>query len=166
MPPQKIYIHREFAKVFGPAGTGAEIPFTPTGLGSGSAWVSQRWDRGDNAVAERYIWRIATKVAATPVLDKFLTAYLITGDGVYVDGNIPNADQALPSVDLLKNLRPIGSVSIDKADAAQIFTRSGVVEILDQHVQVCWHSEFAVGLSAVDADHYFSLTAAPLEVQS
>jgi hypothetical protein len=169
VPPQKVYISREFPKVFGAAGvTGAEILFTPTSLANNTGRVSSQWDRGDSPAADRFIWRAATKVATTPALDKYLTIYLVTSPapGGYVDGNLGTTDAALPSLDRVKNAQPIGSIVIDLADVAQTFTKSGEIIILERIVQVVWLNEFGVALSATDADHHFSLTPAPLETQS
>lgn len=161
--PQKSYVHRETAITFQPSG--GSVLFTPTGIATATGWISDQWDRGIDAVAERYIWRAATKVATNPALGAFLTVYIFTSDGTYADGNLPTTDQALPAADRRRNLNPTGVLQADVVSTTQVFTRSGVVEILDRYVQVCWYNEFGVALSSTAADHFMSLTPAPSELQ-
>lgn len=158
-----LYHVRETPIVF--KSTGGDAVFTLTSLGTGAGRQSARFDRGTTAKPDRYIWRARTKAAVAPVVGNVVNLYLGTSDGTDADGELATGDAALPALDRRRNLQWIGSIVCDEASNTRFFTRSGLIEICERWIQPVWVNDLGQALSSTAADHYFTLTPAPPELQ-
>jgi hypothetical protein len=158
----KVYINPESAITFEPSGTPA---FTPTSVASGNMRVSAQHDRGSGAKAAWFRWRAKTKLASSTAGDQ-IDIYIITGDGTIVDGNVGTSDATVAAADKVRNLKPIGTIVVDKStDAAEPFVSSGVVFIPFRYIQVGWRNDTGEAWSATGTDHAFVLEPIPDELQ-
>ena len=159
----KIYVAPETAIVF--KASGGDVTFTPKNVANGAGRRSAQWDRGSGSKPARYVWRVHTKAAAGLTVGNALEVYFATSDGTDVDGNQGTTDAAFSAADKRRNLRYVGSVIADDTTNGEVQIASGVVEIYTRYVSVVWWNAFGQTLTNVDADHTFSLTPVPDEVQ-
>jgi hypothetical protein len=163
--PNLIYVQRETEVVW--KSSGGDALWTPTSLANGAGRQGARYDLygAVGAKAGRYEWRLAFKLTGTPTVGDPVRVYLATWDegGGRGDNDDGTGDIAVSAEDKLKNLHQIGTVLVDEAAVVET-VGSGIVEIVSRYVApVIWNE--AIAWSATAADHEFSLTPVPYEVQ-
>jgi hypothetical protein len=164
MATQKIYETPGAVVTF--RGNGGTIVLTPQNEGAGKGRISSQWNRGGGSQPARYKWRMRTRWAATPASGDALRIYLVTSDGTNPDGTLAATDAELTSeTPLLNNCQFIGSVVAAGAD--QVEVSGGVCMIHDRYVQVAvWNGSATKALTNADADHVFTLTPIPDDIQT
>ena len=164
MSTQKIYETPGSTVTF--RGSGGTITLAPQNEAAFRGRVSNQWNRGAGSQPARYKWRMKTRWAATPASGDTLRIYLVTSDGTNPDGTISSSDAELTSeTPLANNCQFIGAVV--SAGVDQVEVSSGVCLIHDRYVQVAvWNGASAKALSNTEADHVFTLTPIPDDIQA
>lgn len=161
--PNKIYQHDETAITWLASGGTAVLTLTSVGAGAGRQGALR--DFGTSARARLFAWRAWVKFATTPVVGETIQIYLKTSDGTHPDNDDGTGDDAVSSVNKLRNLIHLGNIIVDEASTTPEFVASGIVEIGARHAApVVWNAT-AGALSSTAGDHGFSLTPIPMEVQ-
>lgn len=152
--------------------TGGTELLTLTSLGAGAGRQGAQHDFGDITVAKAYLfdWTFFCKFAGAPVVNERLDVYwkgwhqggthAMNDDGV--------ADAALSSPDKLKNLKFLGSLVIDEANATPEFVAMNKGEpVWLPHRYGCpvIFNNSQTALSATAAEHGFILTPIALQAQ-
>lgn len=151
----KVYMLPETAITFkSSAGT---VAFTPTSLATVSGRQSAQHDFGTSARAYIFNWRAYVKFATTPVVGETIDIYAKTSDGTHIDNDDGTTDLAVSSIDKLKNLTYIGSITVDEASATPEFSAPGTVELTHRYFQVVFWNATADSLSSTAADNGFIL---------
>lgn len=159
----KIYGSPESAITF--KASGGTVTLTLTSLANGAGRISAQWDRGSGAKPSLYKWRGVVKAAAALAVGVPLEVYLATGDGTDIDGNQSTSDAAFSASDKRRNLQYVGSILADSTSNGELQKGSGLVEIRDRYVSLVIWNAFGQALTGTAADHYFSLTPVPDEIQ-
>ena len=161
----KIYSAPETTLVFDDSGGGGVITFTPKNIANNAGRISAQHDLGAGSKPRKFRWMALTKANVAPTVGTILEIYLAPGDGTNEAGNEGTADAALSAEDKKRNMIRIGSVVADKATNTEPFVAMGVCEIPFRYFSVCWVNKFGQTLTNTSADHQFTLTPIPDEVQ-
>ncbi len=159
----KVYGATESAITF--KASGGTLALTLTSLANGAGRISAQWDRGAGSKPTLYKWRGVVKAAAALAVGVPLEVYLATGDGADIDGNQSTADAAFAASDKRRNLQYVGSILGDSVSNGELQKGSGLVEIRDRYVSLVIWNAMGQALTGAAADHYFSLTPVPDELQ-
>jgi hypothetical protein len=164
MATQKIYETPGTVVTF--RGTGGTVAITPQNEALGKGRISGQWNRGAGSLPARYKWRMKTRWAATPAGGDTLRIYLVSSDGTNPDGTLSAADAELTSeTPLLNNCQFLGAVVAAGVD--QVEVSSGVCMIHDRYVQIAvWNGSATKALTNTEADHVFTLTPIPDDIQA
>lgn len=107
---------------------GADYDFTVEGLSSGAGRVSEQIDLGAAPRPEEFEWSCELQWAATPNQYGTLDLYIAGApdhDSTQIDGDIGATDAGLSDIDMLRNLRYIGSVVSENSAANEKCVTSG-----------------------------------------
>jgi hypothetical protein len=156
----KAYLLPETAIDFSSAG---DVTFTPTSLAADSIRYSNQKNFGTTARAYAFNWRAHTKVGTGLVVGEAVDIYAKTSDGTDEDNDEGTSDATSTDTDKLKNLKYIGSITVDEAVTSTKHVGSGVVQLTHRYFQVVWHNNTTGALSATAGDHGFSLE--PIAIQ-
>lgn len=144
--------------------SGGTESFTPTSLGSGAGRQGAIHDFGASARSRLFAWRAWLKPGGTRVVGEVVRLYWKSSDGTHPDNDDGTGDIAVSSSDKLRNLLPIGLITIDE-NAAVEMVASGFIELPARHGGPVWWNATANALSSTAGDFGFSLTPVPDEVQ-
>lgn len=145
--------------------SGGTATFTPTSLGAAAGRQGELHDLGASARPRRFVWRARIVPGGTRVVGEVIRIYLKTSDGTNPDNDDGTGDIAVSSVDKLRNLTPIGAITIDE-NAAVAMVASGEIEISARYVGPVFWNATANALSATAGDFGFWLTEVPDAVQA
>lgn len=146
------------------ASAGTE-PLTLTSLAAGAGRQGDFYDFGVGARAAVFAWRFWCKFNTTPVVGEAVNIYIKTSDGTSPDNDDGVADAAVSAENKLRNLQPIGTLQVDEASTTPVFAKSGLVYLPQRYVAPVIWNRTADALSSTAADHGFSLTPVPAEIQ-
>jgi len=164
MATSKAYYLPETKSTFlASAGT---VVHTLTSLGTLAGRQSAQLDFGSGAVAFMFRWRAWVKFATAPVVGEVIDYYIKTSDGTHLDNDDGTGDAAVSDIDKLKNLRYIGSITVDEASNTPEFSASGTVAIFEQIVQIVAWNATADALSSTASDMGFYLEEIPMQGQA
>ena len=132
---------------------------------NGAGRLSARHDRGSGALPARYAWDCRLETAAAATIGRALSLYwagatAATG-GTTCDGSFSESDQAISSVELLRNLRPMGIVQADTTANPGIFGGSGIVHITRRYIQCGFWNNLGATLSGTNTKFVLTLTPIP-----
>ena len=146
--------------------TAGNVTITPKNEGAGKGRISNQWDRTSGSQPARYKWRMRTRWAATAASGDALRIYLVTSDGTNPDATLSASDAELTSeTPLVYNAQFIGTVLSVAVD--QVEVSSGVCLIHDRYVQLAvWNASATKALTNTAADHIFTLTPIPDDIQA
>jgi len=161
--PNKVYTIPETALVW--KSTGGDELLTLTSLAADAGRQGALHDFGVTARAFEFTWRAWVKMATAPVVGEIIEVWWKTSDGTNPDNDDGTGDIALSSGDKLRNLVPIGCISIDEASTTPVFVASGTLFMPHRHGGPVFYNRTADALSATAADHGFSITPIPSEIQ-
>lgn len=146
--------------------SGGDAALTLTSLATLSGRQSAEYDLGVTPRAFSYNWRAYCRFATQPVVGETVDIYLKTSDGTYDDNDEGATDIALSSADKLKNLRYLGSITVDESAAGfatDTFSASGSTAIYDRYVQIVVYNRTTDSLSATASESGVILT--PFSIQ-
>lgn len=138
--------------------SGGSAVLTLTSLGAGAGRQGALYNFGASAQARLFEWRAWVKMATTPVVGETIDIYIKTSDGSHPDNDDGTGDAAVSAQDKLKNLKSIGSITIDEAATAPEFAASGYIAIYSAYAAPVYWNATADALSSTAGDHGFSLT--------
>lgn len=150
----KVYMLPETAIPFNSASTPS---FTPTSLATVSGHQSGQYDFGTSARAYIFNWRAYVQFATAPVVGETIDIYIKTSDGTHIDNDDGTTDAAVSSIDKLKNLTYIGSITVDETTADLEMSTSGTVELTHRYFQVVFWNATVDSLTATATEHGFIL---------
>lgn len=146
--------------------SGGDNVLTLTSLGAGAGRQGALDDFGATTARSRlYEWRAFVKFATAPVVGEYVAIYGKTGDGTHRDNDDGTGDSAVSAEDKLRNLVRLGSIIVDEASTTPEFSASGLILINSREFAPVFWNATADALSSTAADHGFSLTPVPDEVQ-
>ena len=166
--PTKVLQHDETVIRFIPAlATLAETNvFELSGTADGAGENSAMHDFGTGARSDRYEWRAFVQLqATTPALGKVIRVYLKTKSTDGYPDNDDTDNGPVSAEDKLKNLRLIGSITVDEAAANIQFAASGEVSLPGRYVAVVFWNGSGAALTTDDDENGFFLTPIPMESQ-
>jgi hypothetical protein len=160
----KSYVARETPVVW--KDSGGDLVMTLNNLAAGAGRVGAQKDWGAGSTPKFYSWRFTCQFETAPVVGERVELYLSTSDGSEEDGQEGVADAALGSTNSLRNMRPIGGLTVSSTDAAHDMTTSGICMIETRYVCPVIHNNTADNLKATANVSEFTLTPIPDEIQT
>lgn len=165
--PNKIYQVPETATVW--TDTGGDKVLDLGSLAADAGRVGAALDRGASARPEIYEWRLKIDGFDTaPVVGESVDLFIAESDGTITDGPVgfsTSVDEALASVNLLKNLRFIGQVVVRSVTAGDDLVASGRIALSSRYVIPVVHNNTADALLGTSDAHSLTLTPIPPEIQ-
>lgn len=164
--PNKVYQNPEAAVTW--LASGGTHLLTLTSLASGAGRQGALRDFGTSARARDFTWRAWVKFATAPVVGELVLLYWKTSDGSNPDNDDGTGDIAVSAEDKLKNLKYLGEIAVDEASTTPVFVGSGYLPAAfcsPRHGAPVFWNATADALSATAADHGFSITPVPPEIQ-
>lgn len=165
-----IYVNPETPKKW--INAGGDFTFSPASVANGAGRIGARGALVGSASAARsgwYTWYAETQCQATPTVGNLIRLYLSwwTEESTPADqdGDVGASDAAFATENDLLNLKHIGNIVVDTAAADTIFAASGVVFIPVKDVSPIWWNASGAALTADNAEHWFTLTPIPDEIQ-
>ena len=141
----------------------ADVALSAEGVADAAGRVSAVQDWGAGPRAFMYDWVCEVQWQATPTQYGTLDIYLAEYDESGVPpGDIGTSDAALGDVDQLRNLRYIGSVTVEDA-ATTLMVASGSFESTKQYHQFVVLNDGGATINATDSN--FVLRVTPKAVQ-
>lgn len=160
----KLYQHDETAITW--LASGGTNLLTLTSLAAAAGRQGARHDFGTAARAQVFAWRAWNVAGTTPVVGEVSgRIYWKSDDGTSPDNDDGTGDIAVSAEDKLLNLRRIGSIIVDEAATAVTFVASGLILLPHRYGMPVFWNESADAYSSTAADHGFSLTPVPPELQ-
>jgi len=101
------------------------LDLTLSALVAGGARISARRDDGAASKSRLKEWRATFQMATAGVVNKEIVILVSTSDGTNPDGEEGEVDADIGSLDSFTNMKPIGSVVIDKTSTDTNITGSG-----------------------------------------
>lgn len=164
MATSKQYFAPESSITFG--SNSNTVLFTPKNVASAAGRISAQYDRGSGSKPGLYRWEAKSKYGSALTVGNALEIYLATSqDGSTIDGNQSTTDAAFSAADKRRNLQYVGSVVADSTSSGEVQVGSGTVMIYSRYISVVWWNAMGQTLTNVDADHVFTLTPYPPEMQ-
>ena len=146
--------------------SGGTNAITLTSLGAGAGRQGAHHDFGVAARAYMFTWRLFMQFATAPAVDERVRIYGKAGDATHYDNDDGTGDIAVSAEDKLKNLKPLGVLTVDEASATPEFSASGLVYWPYRiFAPVIWNGSAGDAFSSTAADHGFDLTPVPPELQ-
>jgi hypothetical protein len=119
--------------------SGTNYKMTTQNIGAAGR-VSDRVDKGTGAQPAYWEWRCTFRLNAAGTVGTTIDFYVASSNGTHNDGELSSTDAALTTTDPLLNLRPAGSLVIDKTTANADITGSGQVYIPSRYFSwVYWN---------------------------
>ena len=149
--------------------TGGTVAFTCTSLATATGRQSAQHDFGDAATTPRPYEYTATgfvKFSTDPVVGETIDVYAKTSDGTHIDNDDGTGDIAVSSVDKLKNLEYLFSITVDEISQTVEFTKSMRIRLPRRYFNVVFWNATADTLSSTAADCGFKLTPVVIQGQA
>lgn len=163
--PNKVYQASETAITWKPATQTPTETFEVDALANAAGRQGALHDLGTSSRPQMFAWRAWVQCQAAPTVGYVIRVYLKTSDGAHPDNDDGAGDAAVSAEDKLRNLRLLGSIVVDEAAANIEFVASGSVAIMHRYAApVFWNASGAT-LTTDEAEHGFSLTPVPDEIQ-
>ena len=160
----KIYTAQETAITW--KNTGGTYVFTGTSVANAAGRVGAQGDLGSGSRCDRYIWYAEVQCIATPTAGNVVNVYLARGNSTTeIEGNPGTSDAALSAETACRNMLFLGAIVVETATADKKFIASGVVEIAHRYVSPALFNNAGSALTSDAAEHYFTLTPVPPEIQ-
>lgn len=140
---------------------GADYAWSVEGLTNAAGRVSAQVDLGAAPRPGIYAWSCEVQFQATPTQYNTLDIYVATapeGDSTQISGDVGASDAALGDVDMLKNLRYIGSVVSENAAASEKCVASGDILLTERYVSFIAYNDSGATVNATDSNFQFTLT--------
>lgn len=140
---------------------GADYAWSVEGLTNAAGRVSAQVDLGAAPRPGIYAWSCEVQLQATPTQYNTLDIYVATapeGDSTQISGDVGASDAALGDVDMLKNLRYIGSVVVENAAASEKNVASGDIMLTERYVSFVIYNDSGATVNATDSNFQFTLT--------
>lgn len=140
---------------------GADAAWSVEGLTNTAGRVSAQLDLGAAPRAGIYAWSCEVQLQATPTQYNTLDIYVATApedDSTQISGDVGATDAALGDVDMLKNLRYIGSVTVENAAAGEKNVASGEITLYERYVSFVIYNGSGATVNATDSNFQFKLT--------
>ena len=141
-----LYVDNETAILVSGA-AGADVAWSVEGVTNGAGRVSAQKDWGAAPRAYVYQWSCEVQFQATPTQYATLDLYVAEapdGDSTQISGDVGASDAALGDVDMVRNLKYIGSVVSENAAASEKCVASGeFVSYARYHSFVCLNNSGA-----------------------
>lgn len=164
--PSKQYTTPETVILFADAAQAStnKALLTLTALAAGVGRVSAQYDRTAAAHAGWYKWRCWASLNGTNVVGNTIEYYLITSDGVHIDGEVGTADAAL-TIEKRRNLQPPMILQVDQTTTNTTMTTSTHVYIPDRYISVGVWNTSGLPFETSTTKHGCNLIPMPLEQQ-
>lgn len=150
--------------VFSSSGTGGAV-LTPTSVTNGAGRISARHDRGAGAIEAMYEWHASLVTATAPTLGRTLRFFWAGANAstgaANTDGRFSETDQAISSIERLRNLHSMGQVQADINSNPSTLVGRGLVEIRTRYIQAAFWNDLNCSLSGTAADLVLTLTPVP-----
>lgn len=141
------------------------VLLTPTSITSGAGRISDRADRGATTKPLEYEWECIVKTAAAATIGRTLRLFAIQSSAATgaagTDGGFSHSDAVLGSIELLRNLTPIGIVQADTTANPGTFTGRGFCWLTARYIQAAIWNDLNATLSATATDFTLTLTPIP-----
>ena len=146
--------------------SGGDVAFTLDSVATVNGRQSAQHDFGATARAFMFEWRAWVSMETTPVVGEQIDFYYKTGytTSTRLDNDDGTGDIAVSAEDKLKNLRYIGSITIDEAADVE-FVASGEIAIYSRFVHIVAWNATADQLSTVANECGFALTPHSIQGQ-
>jgi len=139
---------------------GADYAFSVEGLADGAGRVSAQIDLGAAPRPSIYQWSCEAQFQATPTQYGTLDLYIAEapdGDSTQISGDVGSSDAALGDVDMLRNLKPIGSVVSENAAASEKCVTSRELMTLARYISIVAYNDSGASVNATDSNFRFDL---------
>lgn len=165
----KIYSAFENTLYFQPTAPSASgVEFSSIlSLPNNSGAISVPRDFGNNSHATIFRWKAKTKCTTEGYLGGHLDLYWSTSDtpsGPF-DGNMASGDSKFTNTNANRNFQWIGAIQVDNSGVAGPYVTSGLTKIYGRFAALAVINKTGDTLSGTAADHSFTLTPIPDEVQ-
>lgn len=159
-----IYVKQEDTITF--KASGGTAVFTPKAVANAAGRVSAQHDRGAPSSPGRYMMHCETQCQATPTVGQTVDVYVAEGlSSSLIAGDVGTSDAGLSDTDVLRNLRYVGSISVENATADEKFMAVFDVEIRSRYFSVVWWNNTGATLTNDDAEHIVTMVEVPDEIQ-
>lgn len=140
--------------------SGANYAWSVESLANGSGRVSAQIDLGALPRPEEYEWSCEVQWQATPTQYGTLDLYVAAApdhDATQIDGDIGATDAALGDIDMIRNLRYIGSVVSENAAASEKCVTSGRFRHTMRYLSLIAVNNGGATINATDTNFRFDL---------
>lgn len=147
---------------------GADHALSAEGIVDGAGRVSIQIDLGNPPRAAHFEWSCECQWQATPDQYGTLDLYVASapdGDSTQIDGDVGAVDAALADIDMIYNLRWIGSVTSENAAASEKCVASGEFDFFQQYLTIVVVNNGGATLNATDSNFRFDLTPMAWQAQ-
>lgn len=145
---------------------GADYAWSVEALANAAGRVSAQIDLGAAPRPYEYEWSCEVQWQATPTQYATLDLYVAAApdaDSTQIDGDIGASDAALGDVDMLRNLRYIGSVVSENAAASEKCVASGTFRHTMRYLSLVAYNGGGATINATDSSFRFDLV--PVYIQ-
>jgi len=139
---------------------GAYEPFSVEGLANDSGRVSDQIDLGAAPRPSLYQWSCEVMFQATPTQYAGLALYIAEApdsDNTQISGDVGLTDAALGDVDMIYNLKYIGSVVSENAAASEKCVASGEFRTTCRYISIIALNQSGASVNATDSNFRFDL---------
>lgn len=147
---------------------GADVAFSVEGLANAAGRVSAQIDLGVAPRAPIYAWSCEVQFQATPTQYATLDLYIAEapdGDSTQIAGDVGATDAALGDVDMVRNLKYIGSVVSENAAASEKCVASGEFATYNRYISIVAMNNSGASVNATDSNFRFDLQPKFIEAQ-
>lgn len=147
---------------------GADYAFSMEGVSNASGRVSAQIDLGAAPRPFIYQWSAELQFQATPTqyaTADFYIAEAPDGDSTQISGDVGATDAALGDVDMLQNLKYIGSVVSENAAASEKCVASGEFVTYARYISIVMYNDSGATTNATDSNARFDLQPKAIQGQ-
>ena len=161
----EAYVAVGTSQLFG-GEVGADVALSAEGVANAAGRVSTQKDWGAAPRPFMYRWSCEVQFQATPTQYATLDIYIAEapdGDSTQVSGDVGTTDAALSDVDMLRNLKFVGSVVSENATASEKCVASGIFSSYSRYFSAVIYNDSGATIDATDTN--FRLDIQPVSVQ-
>lgn len=139
---------------------GADYAFSVEGLANDAGRVSAQVDLGVAPRPSIYQWSCEVQFQATPTQYAGIALYIAEapdGDSTQISGDVGANDAALGDVDMIYNLKYIGSVVSENAAASEKCVASGEFTTFCRYISIVALNQSGASVNATDSNFRFDL---------